>query len=68
MSTRVLVRAHLRRARADMPRQGQGRGAETAQGKTEDENPARHPAARDSCRGRTVRTPWRPAGLHRDAP
>jgi hypothetical protein len=62
MSTRV-VRAHLRRTRADVPRQGQGRCAETAQGETESENPARRPAARDSGRGRTVRTSWRPAGL-----
>ena len=63
MSTRVLVRAYLRRTRADVPRQGQRRGAETAQAEAENENPARHPAARDSGRGRTVRTSWRPAGL-----
>jgi hypothetical protein len=63
MSTRVLMGGYLRWTRADVPRQGQGRRAETAQGETENENPARHPAARDSCRGRTVRTSWRPAGL-----
>ncbi len=63
MSTRVLVGSYPRWTSADMPRQGQGRRAETAQGETENKNPARHPAARDSCRGRTVRASWRPAGL-----
>jgi hypothetical protein len=63
MGTGVLVHAYLRRACADVPRQRQGGGAETAQGKTENENPAHRPAARDSCRGCTMRTRWRPAGL-----
>ena len=63
MSTRVLGGGYLRWTRTGVPRQGQCRGAETAQGEAENENPARHPAARGSGRGRTVRTSWRPAGL-----
>ena len=63
MSPRVLVGGYLRRTRADVPRQGQGRGAETTQGETENENAASHPATRDSCRGCPVRASWRPGGL-----
>jgi hypothetical protein len=63
MGTRVLMHAYPRRACADVTGQGQRGGAEAAQGKTANENPARHPAARDSRPGRTMRTRWRPAGL-----
>ena len=56
MVTCVLVHAYLRPACADVPGQGQGGSTETAQGKTENENPARRPAARGSCRGCTMRT------------
>jgi hypothetical protein len=56
MTIHALMGAGLARAPADVPRQGEDRGTETAQGQAENKNPAHHPAADDSCRGGTVST------------
>jgi hypothetical protein len=56
MAIHALMGASLARAPTDVPRQGQDRGTETAQGQAENENPTHHPAADDSCRGGTVST------------
>ncbi|HEX3387995.1 MAG TPA: hypothetical protein VHT94_03055 [Streptosporangiaceae bacterium] len=64
MTIHALMGAGLARGPADVPRQGQGRGTETAQGEAQSENPARHPAADDSRRGSTVST----GGLHDAVP
>jgi hypothetical protein len=56
MTIHAVMDAGLARAPADVPRQGQDRGTETAQGEAENENPTHHPAADDSRRGSTVST------------
>jgi hypothetical protein len=64
MAIHALMGAGLARGPADVPRQGQDRGTETAQGEAENENPARYPAADDSRRGGTMST----ASLHDAVP
>ena len=64
MTIHALMGAGLTRAPADVPRQGQERGTEAAQGEAENENPTHRPAADDSRRGGTVST----AGLHDAVP
>ena len=64
MTIYALMGAGLARVPAGVPRQGQDRGTETAQGEAENENPTHRPAADDSRRGGTVST----AGLHDAVP
>jgi hypothetical protein len=64
MTIHALMGAGLTLALADVPRQAQERGTESAQAEAKNENPARHPAADGSRRGSTVGT----AGLHDAVP
>jgi hypothetical protein len=64
MAIHPLMGAGLARTPADVPRQSQDRGTETAQGEAENENPAHHPAADDSRRWGPVST----ADLHDAVP
>lgn len=64
MTTHALMGAGLARAPASVPRQGQDRSTEAAQGEAKNENPTHRPTADDSRRGSTVST----AGLHDAVP
>lgn len=56
MTIHALMGTGLALAPASVPGQGQDRGAETAQGEAESENPTHRPAADDSPGGDTVST------------
>ena len=56
MTIHALMGAGLARVPTGVPRQGQDRSTETAQGEAESENPTHRPAADDSPRGGTVST------------
>jgi hypothetical protein len=64
----ALLYGDPRVARTDMPWPGQGHGGDAAQSKSENENPAHHPEARNSGRGATVSTGRRPAARHDAVP
>jgi len=64
MSIHALMDAGLARVPTGVPRQGQDRSTETAQGKAKNENPTHRPAADDSRPRSTVSA----AGLHDAVP